>query len=195
MAKGRLGVLFAHLSGTIGDVVIRRHKDGTVVARRPKRSDVPRTPAQRRREMILREAVAWARQMLNEPRVRALYDKVAKRKGKRTYDLMKSDFMRPPRVQRVDVSEYSGSPGEVIKIKAEDNVKVTGVNVSLLLEDGEVLEEGDAEETFRGWRYTTRREAPAGTTVRVVATAMDRPGGSHTLETEVGLPPLPWTLS
>lgn len=185
MARGRLGVLFAFLRGRIGDVVIRHHNDGNIsAARRPKPSSVPRTQAQRKRESLFADAVAWASEMLKEPGVRAHYEKVANRKGKRIYDLLKSDFMRPPKVDRVDVSGYSGAPGDVIKIRARDNVKVTAVRLKLHLEDGEVLEEGEAVERFRRWTYTARRPAPEGTTIRIVATAMDRPGGSHTLEAE-----------
>lgn len=188
MARGKLGVLFAFLRGRIGDVVIRHHRDGRVsAARRPNPSAVPRTHAQRKRENLFGEAVAWASEMLKEPGVRAHYQEVAKRKRKRIYDLLKSDFMRPPRVEGVDVGGYSGAPGDVIKIKARDNVKVKGVSVRLLLEDGEVLEEGEAVERFRRWRYTARRPAPEGTTVRIVATAVDFPGGSHTLEEEVNV--------
>lgn len=187
MARGKLGVLFAHLSGRVGDVVIRRHKDGITVARRPKPSELPPSPARLARRERFSRAVAWASRFLRDPDTRAHYEALAKRKGKRTYDLMKSDFLKPPVVEQVDVSDYSGGRGDLIKIKARDNVMVTAVRVSLLLEDGETLEEGDATETYRGWTYKARRPAPAGSTVRIVATATDRPGGDHTLEVDVDL--------
>jgi hypothetical protein len=78
--------------------------------------------------------------------------------------------MHPPRVIEIDASEYSGKADEVIRVQAEDDVKVTRVHVMIYDARERVIEEGDAagDRVGRWWTYTTQM-AGSGTIIQAVA--------------------------
>ena len=87
------------------------------------------------------------------------------------------DFLRPPNVRDINVSGYTGKPGEDIVIRAVDDCEVVSVHIALA-NDGVLVEEGEAvRHPYNAtlWRYTTTEENEIPGTV-IEAQASDRPG-------------------
>ena len=98
---------------------------------------------------------------------------------KPAFCLTVADFFNAPSVDEVDLSGYSGQPGDLIVIRASDDFEVADVGVVLSQADGSPIEKGAAVETpahSSRWVYTASVEVETGTTVQVMVTAMDRPG-------------------
>ncbi len=179
MAKGKLNPALEQMRGHVGEIVFKQYGDKVVVTRKPDMSRVKWNAAQKAARERFREAMAYAKWMMGNAEMRAAYEAAAKAKGRRTFNLMLSDFLTPPVVDEIDASGYSGKVGECIRVRAHDDFEVLGVTVMLATEDHAILEQGAAVETPRGsgwWSYAVTTDVPRGTTVRITATATDRPG-------------------
>jgi hypothetical protein len=91
-------------------------------------------------------------------------------------------FFNAPAVDEIDLSTYTGKPGEVIKISASDDFEVVGVSVTIRATDGTVLEEGaPAKSAADGaFTYTTTTNVAQGQPISLEVTATDRPGNRTT---------------
>ena len=93
MAKVRLHALIEEINGTLYDVVFKRSPNGDlIVSKRPDMSEVEWSPAQTAHRARFKRAVAYARAVLAEPKLRARYEKRAKRQHKRAWDIAVSDY-------------------------------------------------------------------------------------------------------
>jgi hypothetical protein len=80
-------------------------------------------------------------------------------------------------VDEINLSTYTGKPGEAIKIRASDDFEVVGVGVRILDANGVVLEQAPAAQGSAGaWTYTATTTLPDGQQVLIEVTAADRPG-------------------
>ena len=78
MAKIKLDPMFAGISGTLGDLVFKRSKNGeTIVSRRPVKSNAEPSPAQKAQRERFKLASAYARAAMADPAVRAVYEERA----------------------------------------------------------------------------------------------------------------------
>ncbi|MFQ6127784.1 MAG: hypothetical protein ACE5QW_02630 [Thermoplasmata archaeon] len=131
-----------------------------------------------------REGVFYAKAMLEIPEKRELYEEEAGGKMS-AYNTALKDYLTVPTLLEVDISEYSGMPGEEIRVKGLDDVLVTGVEVAIIA-DGEILEQGDASQDEINkllWIYRTQEEnGHERYVVRVTAT--DLPGNMTVGEIE-----------
>jgi hypothetical protein len=90
-------------------------------------------------------------------------------------------------VDEIDLSEYNGTAGNPIVIRARDDFKVTRLLVVVSDTNGAEIESGEALETppISGrWVYTTTSTVAQGTSVRVAVTVSDQPGGKGESMTE-----------
>jgi hypothetical protein len=192
MAKAKLTPIFEHIHGGVGEVVFRRTVRGSItVMRKPDMSGVEWSPAQANGRERFRQAVAYARLTLADPQCRPPYDLAAQKAGRRAYGLMVADYMNPPAVEGMDLSEYGGAAGDRILIAACDDFSVVRVQVRICTEAGMEIESGMANDESAGsgrWVYRATAQAPGGTQVRVTATAYDRPGGTGALELTLTTP-------
>jgi hypothetical protein len=93
MAKVRLHALIEEINGTLYDVVFKRSPNGDqIVSRRPDMSNVEWSDAQQAHRERFGRATAYARAALAEPKLRARYEKRAKRQKKRAWDVAMSDY-------------------------------------------------------------------------------------------------------
>jgi hypothetical protein len=95
---------------------------------------------------------------------------------RRGFDLAKADFMRPPSVEDLDLSDYTGKSGETIRVRATDDFEVKEVQVTIRRLDGTLIEKGAADPDGGQWIYETSAKVAEGVTVVVEATATDHPG-------------------
>ena len=104
--------------------------------------------------------------MLSYPiRTQPIYAQLAEGTMKNAYNVALGDWFNPPVIQRV------GRYGAAVRIWVTDDVRVAGVQVLVLDEEGKILEKGDANQG-RGdwWEYVTTTEG------KVVVEARDLAG-------------------
>jgi len=171
MAKVKLNALVESAQGRLGsDLVLKRTRSGaTILAKKP---EFPKnrkfSPAQREHQRRFRQAVTYAKAAQANP----IYVALAKKQKQPAYNVALADAMHPPHVIEIDVSGYHGKAGDVIRVEAEDDVKVARVQVAICDARERVFEEGEAirDLTGRWWAYTTQ---VAGNGVSVMAVAYD----------------------
>lgn len=174
MAKVRKNIVIQGLSGSLGDqVVIKQDKAGrTIVSVKPA-FDPNRTFSEAQKEVHenFREATAYAKTVKTDE----AYVSKAEGTPQSPYNVAVADWFHAPEILELDVSAWNGTVGQVIRVKAIDDVQVTQVNVVITDSAGAVLEQGQAAQAAGlWWNYTTTATAPDGP--RVVATARDLPG-------------------
>ena len=174
MAKTHHNVIVDGLAGSIGHLLtVRHYKAGhTVVGSRPTFSpDREFSPAQRARHQAFREAAAYAIIAKENP----LYLRLAEGTSRNSYNRAISDFLHPPKVLVLDLGDWRGGPGHVLRIQALDDVQVCQVTIGITDDVGFLLEHGPARPVGAlWWEYTTT--ATCTGTLRVTASATDLPG-------------------
>ncbi len=188
MARVKLNPILEQVRGQIGDLVFKRYGDEVIISRKPDLTGVEPTEAQLAQRERFRQAAIYGKMVMADPETKTLYQEAAKAKGQPVFSLTVADFFNAPSVDEVDLSGYTGAPGDEIVIIASDDFDVLGVRVVLSDAGGGAIEEGDAVETPADsgrWVYAATATAATGTTVRVGVTAMDRPGGVGEDEAEV----------
>lgn len=174
MAKVRKNTLIDDLSGSIGDLVFKRARSGTTyVARKPTfPNDRKFSAAQLSHQQRFKAAAAYASQAQTEP----IYAALAKKTGQPAYNVALGDYLHPPKI--VAVEQADG----MIRVYAEDKVKVTRVTVALLDVEGQVLMEGEATPDAIGWWWTITMDQSEAVRLRVCA--WDLPGNEASWEGE-----------
>jgi hypothetical protein len=176
-------IFFKGVRGKLGNVVFftRNGKTFMRMASEGGRKRKP-TPQQNKITSKFSEAVKYARAVLETPELKKLYT-ARDYKSRGVYQLAFRDAFHAPEVSAINIERYHGLAGDEVPICATDNFKVKSVLVTIIDAEGNVLEQGEAVESFGiSWLYesTIDNAAPKGCTVR--ATARDLPGNEGSLE-------------
>jgi hypothetical protein len=95
MAKITFNPIVKNVSGKFDNLVFRRSFTGKVtMIKLADMSNVEWSPAQQAQRRRFREATDYAKAAMADPKIRAIYEKLAKKANKRPYDLAKSDFFK-----------------------------------------------------------------------------------------------------
>jgi len=95
MAKVTLIPLVKDIRGKAGGYVFRRTHTGEIIlSKAPDMSRVKWSPAQQAHRKRFKQAIAYAKAAMAEPKARAHYEKAAVKHGKRPFDLAVSDFFK-----------------------------------------------------------------------------------------------------
>lgn len=182
MAKTIDNIFTEGLSGTVaGKMTLRQRAGETIVGRKNRGSSVPATEDQLEIQNKFKEASMYAKKVIKDPVMKALYAAVAK-PNQSAYNVALKDAFTLPEVKSISTTRYEGNIGDTIVIYA-DEFKIKTMKVVILTAAGVVLEQGNAvlrssiEDEFElGWVYkiTTQNDALAGTKITVTVT--DRPG-------------------
>jgi hypothetical protein len=179
MAKVKNNALIEGLSGSIGDLVLKRARSGkTYVARKPTFPDDREfSAAQLAHQQRFKAAAAYAKQAA---RTEPIYAALAKKTGQPAYNVALGDYLHPPKIVAVEWHGAVEQTGQTIRVCAEDEVKVTRVTVTLLKAEGQILVEGEATPDAVGlwWTFTTDQIDATRVRVRV----WDLPGNETTWE-------------
>ena len=170
----------AGISGRVGNLVFRTTADARTYAQQaPARTKRPATPAQQQwRRGTFREAVAYGNAQKRDPAGVAYYERFkAAGSFKSVYSLALADYTKPPEVRAVEIANYRGQAGHLLRVQAHDPYGIVAVRVQVLDAAGQVLEEGEAAATGEDWwEYTTGQTHAPGMARQVRALAFDRPG-------------------
>jgi len=113
-----------------------------------------------------KQAVAYAREAA---KAQPIYAKLAEGTTKNAYNIALSDWFNPPVIQSIERKKGG------IRVMASDNVLVTGVRVRIMDVEGNVMEEGQAEQV-NPEKYPERWEYVSSTEGRVEVSAWDLAG-------------------
>ena len=178
MPKVKLNQLIDGLSGRVGSLIFYQ-SDGQSLFRTVPRVRPERTARQKANSSRFQAAQIYAGRALSDPALKAAY-KAACRGHQNPRNLAIRDALLAPVVESIDLDNYTGKPGQWVRVKATDDFRVVEVRVSLHGPASEFIEEGIAELSLDGstWCYTTTTEVPAGQSVSVIAVAKDTPGNT-----------------
>jgi hypothetical protein len=182
MAKVDPNTLIGIFHGKLGGMVFVRRSEGEVLVRRRPVRVAPFTAGELANQQQHRQALAYVTRIRQDPALYAPYQAAAKIRRKRACDLAYADFRYPAQVNEVDLTAYSGQPGQVIRIQATDEFQVRAVGVAVAQLDGTLLEQGAALPAEDGaeWRYTAQAAALPGQVLTVQITASDLAGNVTT---------------
>jgi hypothetical protein len=161
------------------------------MAKRPDCSKVIKSPAQLENQKKFAKAVRSSKTLKNNPQRFEYYNKKKKKKKYLSaYHAAMSDFMTRPKVKKVDLTNYRGQPGNVIKILAWDNFRVETVNVMILNDKGQLIERCAAvSKLYSGnteWEYKATVENIDYKSSRILVQVKDLPGNVVEAEVDVG---------
>ena len=172
MAKVILNGPATGFRGKIGNMIFRQMPNGTIVVssappkltgRHKKRAKLKRSTKQKAQNSRFKDAVWYAKAAQTQP----IYAELAAVRPMNTaYSLALGDYLKPPVIHRVERGEGC------ILVEASDNILVIRVQVTLLDEDGAVLEKGEAvRREVDCWEYASQAKGKT-----VIAEAWDLPG-------------------
>ncbi|MEP7257677.1 MAG: hypothetical protein ABI687_04805 [Flavitalea sp.] len=170
--------------GSARNLTIRKRKSGQFVisARRGKSTKEPTPNAVANREKF-KLGIIYGKAVLKDPEKKALYAAAAG-PDMSAYTMAVRDAVTSPKVVSIDVSQYTGKPGEPIMVRALDDFSVASLKLAIHSAAGELLERGDAvrQDNENDWLYTTTtaNEPIAGS--KIAATAADLPNNTGSLE-------------
>jgi hypothetical protein len=174
MAKVSNNLLVRGLSGNLGNqFTVRSNKNGRTIVSAKNNFENNRThsPAQLAQQQAFREAVAYGQAMKGEE----VYITRANGGPRSPYNVAVADWFHRPQILEIDLSGWANGDGGTIRVRAQDDVMVTGVQVAIKDETGTVLEEGEAQNAGAlWWEYSTTQAA--ANNMRVTVTATDLPG-------------------
>ena len=178
MGKAIANTALGYLGGRIDNWVYRNTDDGIVVAKRPRVSDTPPTPARLEFQQQFRKAVAYAQEKLQDPQLGPRYRAAAEKAGMRPFNFAFADFMKAPQIERIETGDYHGGIGDPILVNITKEFELKSVVVKLLTPANAVVEEGAAVFVNGGWRYDATTVVAPGTQLVVRVIAKDTPGNT-----------------
>ncbi len=165
-------------SGASGDPFVV-HKTGsgkTILAGKPLFDDsLAYTERQPMHQAAVRDSALYACFAENQD----AYICRAQETGMSAYALAISDWYVAPKVMEINIDGWRGQAGEIIRVKARDNVMVARVRVVIRDTQGQILEMGEAVQSKAGsvwWNYITQSPMLLTPFPSVQAIAFDLPG-------------------
>jgi signal peptidase I len=184
MAKQKGNVVTHGLSGKVGDLLVFRQVDGKTVV-----SKIPEQPKKVSEEQLkhqkrFQRATIYGKSIAADPQLKELYNAEAKKKkGVTAYNIAVADYLNAPDIEDVDLTGYTGTAGDEIRIIASDDFAVKEVHVSISNVDGGLIEEGYASQLVGNlWIYVASKNNDNLAGDRIVVTASDIPGNITTEE-------------
>lgn len=175
MAKSINNIITHGLSGKVGDILIFSQRNGkTIVSKVPQKSNKV-TEKQATQRQKFQEAVIYSKGILKDPVAKLEYEVEAKDRGIQTNSVAIADFLKAPKIEEINLSEYTGKKGDKIKIKAFDDFKVKAVSVKIQNSDGSLVEEGNAMEEGLYWVYTAKENNAELAGDKITVRATDNP--------------------
>ena len=109
----------------MGSLVFRKLPNGeTTMIKRADMSDVEWSAAQIEQRRRMKEANRYARKAMANPRVRAIYEKMAKKQHRQPYNLARSDYFKG--INRLAKSEPASASSQILAYGKSVLAKLTG---------------------------------------------------------------------
>lgn len=168
------------IRGKVNQFVYRQRYGETVVSKLPVRT-APYSEQQKNIVSTFKQAVLYARTILQNAAIQKAYKEKAKR-GQSAFNLAIADYFKPPVIVSVDLGQLANQAGSKITALVTDNFRVETVKVRIEKSDGTLIEEGNAAIQPDGlnWQYTTTTANGNNAGNKLLITATDLPGHSIT---------------
>lgn len=179
MATVKKNIITQGLSGTLGGaIVFRQVGDRTIVSTPPAPNSNPPTAKQLAARQRFQEASVYAKAQLQDPDLKAEYEAIGETRRMSAYAVAVADFLKGPDIQEIDLSDYSGDPGDTIRVRVTDGFRVDAVRVIITNGDGSQVEAGDAVQQQKAidWVYTATASNPNLNGDKITVQALDVPG-------------------
>lgn len=186
MAKVKNNLLMQGVSGSVGGQIVFSQRNGqTIVSQSPHRSKPP-TDKQKAAQRRFKTASIYAKTAMATPSLKEEYEKKAK-PGQSAYTCAIADALTPPEIDEIHIKGYTGAIGSLVRVCAEDLLRVDQVHVTISDAQGQIIEDGDAVVQSDGywWNFTATHELADTKGAKVVVSATDLPGNVTTLETVI----------
>lgn len=177
MTKITFHPMVSTVRGKSGGIVFKTVRGKTILAQSPTVAAREASPAQLAQRERFTAACNYAREVLSDPLQRRLYADLARERDRRIDKMIESDFLTSPTVDLVDVANYRGEPGGLVRVLATDDIEVVAVTVEIRTASDAKVESGAAAKVHGVWNYTATATAPQEALV-ITATARDRPGNT-----------------
>jgi hypothetical protein len=168
MAKVKVNPITEGLSGKLGKrLFFRRMRNGaTLLCTVPDFSNRVFSPEQLTHQSRFQQAAAYARVAA---KTHPIYADLAQRRLQPAYNIALSDWFHPPVIHAVQ--RQAGR----IRVNATDNVQVAKVLITILDEQGQTLEQGEAASVTNDswWEFETASATNEG---KVIVEAFDLAG-------------------
>jgi hypothetical protein len=166
--------------GLLGNTVyVNKGKRKTLLTMPPTKPKPEPSPKQLAVWKRMSLAALHARNARNEPDLWAKYEEKATKKLP-AFQVAMRDFLRPPFIQEINVSQYHGKPGDKISVAAGDDFMVKNVTVHIKDPGGNPIEEGPGVFTMPSgqYDYIATRDVDDLTGITITAIATDLPNHS-----------------
>jgi hypothetical protein len=184
MAKVVLNPALQVLSGDIAGFEYRQQSDGSVVVAKKKLLDPNRELSEAQMEQMqkFKEASARYRRLVEDNDTLTAYQTLMEERGfSRLRAMVIGDILKSPVISTLDLTNYHGAAGDIIRVIAEDSVGVARVSLSIYDVTGD-SEMESAEMNIQKvtgtveWVFTATQSLPAGHEAAVHVTAYDLAG-------------------
>ena len=164
--------------GSIGRLVFRKYKGRTIVGKKPVRTKEQGMEELARQERF-KEGVAYAKSVLADPVAREFYAPIALQRDISVYNAAMGDFLKLPTIKPLRLSKYKGNIGDVIEIRATDDIGLADLDVKIRAQDGTLIEQGKAVEIGERsgkWTYTATAQVALGSDIFIEVEGVDHAG-------------------
>ena len=177
MAESKNNIITHGLSGKVGDLIVFSQRNGkTIVSKAPRDKTGEDSQKQKDQQFKFQRAVLYAKAVLNDPDKKELYEAESDQaNGVSTYNVAVADLLNAPKIEKIDLSGYTGQKGDVIKITATDDFQIVAVTVRIENEDGSIVEEGSALDSGFEWLYTATKTNSDLSGDKITIQATDNP--------------------
>ncbi len=178
MAKSNNNVITHGLSGKIGDLLVFRQVRGKTVVSKMPQMPAKSSESQQAHHRRFQQGVLYGKAAVNDPATSGLYAERAAAQKRTAFNVAVADFFNAPDIEHVDISDYTGQPGDIIRIRVHDDFMVKSVTVNIANADGSLVEEGEAQPDASGyvWTYTATQANESLDGDRIAISASDMPG-------------------
>jgi hypothetical protein len=179
MAKIKFNGFVSEIRGGVGGLVVRKKGSKFTLSDKPDMSGIEPSAAQLDQRTLFTRAVAFAKMAIEDPALRAFYEPIAGQREITVYALAIGDFLGRPSIRPLDLSAYRGRPGDTIVIQAVDDLGFARLEVTILAQDGTLIEKGSAVEIgIRSgyWTYTATVPVVFGSSVFIEVQGADHAG-------------------
>lgn len=187
MAESKDNIITHGLSGKVADLIVFSQRNGkTIVSKAPKQKRGEDSAKQVAHKLKFQRAVLYAQAVAQDAKKKALYaEKVDKEKGQSTYNIAVADLLSAPKIEKIDLSAYTGAIGDKISIQVTDDFMVKAVKVTIENGDGTLVESGLAVQEEIDWVYKATKKTENLTSAKLTIEASDLPDNLTVLEQDL----------
>jgi hypothetical protein len=180
MAKQTGNVVTFRLSGKTGDQLLFRQADGKTVVSKIMQQPKNLSEKQREHQRLFKKTAIYGKAATAEEETKEIYAATAAKKKRTPLIVAVTDCLNVPEIKSIDLSDFCGNQGDVIKVTTSDDVTVKSIHLSIINPDGSIVENGEAVADDSGhiWTYAAVANNDSFDGDKIVVTESDLSGNT-----------------